>query len=230
MNLREQDFYDYKTAPVVGKDVVDLHRTGMSYYDDFLNGSEQTKNYLRDRKNLVGEVVMMSPEEYFLECSNHGFLGHNPSVETLKRQRYADKSTLEHLRNVLTVYKKRFPMPMLNKAEKGQEGLHRMMVIGDMFGWDHKVPVLVVDWADKQRAFEEQKHKRIQRIEYNIKKAVRNTLMYKFKNIEELREQLQWELDKQFDYNDDGVDTPVQFELTTNEKEHSFIVSIGAAS
>ena len=222
------EFYDYKTAPVTNKQVVDLHRTGMSFYDQFLSNDKETIEYLKNSKNLVGEVVMMSPNEYFQACADYGFIDSHPTVASLKRGRARDTKILDHLKNVLTVYKKRFPMPMLNKADPGQEGLHRMMVIGDMFGWDYKVPVLVVDWADKQRAFAEQKRARIQKIEYNIQRSVRDALLYKFTNIDELREQIQWELDKRFEYSDD-VNTPVQFELTSDEQNKEFTVTIGAA-
>lgn len=222
-------FYDYRTGDVQGSDVVDLHRTGMPYYDDFLLGDNKTLDYLKNKKNLVGEVVMMSPDEYFQACSDYGFPNSHPSVEKLKQQRSADKKTIQHLKSVLTVAKKKFPMPMLNKADNGQEGLHRMFVIGEMFGWDHKVPVLVVDWADKQRAFEEQKRARIQKIEYNIQKAVHDALMYKFENIEDLKEQLQYELDNRFEYSDD-IKPPVQFELTSDEQNKEFTVTIGAAT
>ena len=228
MLLLENDFYDYRTDDVKGSDVVDLHKTGMSFYDDFLSNDLKTLDYLRNSKNLVGEVVMMTPNEYFKLCSEYGFPNRHPSVETLKQQRYADKKTIQHLKDVLLVAKKKFPMPMLNKAYNGQEGLHRMMVIGDMFGWDHKVPVLVVDWADKQRAFEEQKRKRIQKIEYNIRKAVQHALLYKFENIDELKEQLQSELDNQFEYSDD-IKPPIDFELTSDEQNKEFTVTIGAA-
>lgn len=221
-------FYDYKTAPVTNGQVVDLNRTGMSFYDDFLSNDHKTLEYLKNSKNLVGEVVMMSPDEYFQACADYGFIDSHPTVDSLKKGRAKDTKILDHLKDVLTSYKKRFPMPMLNKADPGQEGLHRMMVIGDMFGWDYKVPVLVVDWADKQRAFEEQKRKRIQKIEYRIKQAVKYALYYKFNNIDELKEQIQWELDKQFD-SDDDVSTPVQFELTSDEQNKEFTVTIGAA-
>lgn len=224
----EQEFYDYKTDPVNGSDVVDLKHTGMSFYDQFIQGNQKEIDYLKDKKNLVGEVVMMSPTEYFKACSEYGFPNSHPSIETLKQQRYRDEKTLNHLKAVLTVYKKKFPMPMLNKAEAGQEGLHRMLVIGDMFGWDHKVPVLIVDWADKQLAYEQQKKERIQKIEYNIRKAVKQALEYKFRNIEELEEQLQWELDKVFEYSD--IETPVNFELISDEQNKEFTVAIGSAT
>lgn len=227
MKLHEKEFYDYKTAPVVGDNVIDLHKTGMSYYDDFLSNDSKIINYLKDKKNLKGDIVLMSPKEYFEECAEYGFPGGRRSYHELISQRRRDTKTLTHLENVLKIYKKRFPMPVLNKADNAQEGLHRMMVVGDLFGWDHKVPVLVVDYEDKQLAFEVSKKQRIQRIEYNIKKAVHETLLYKFSNIEELKQQLQWELDKQFDYNGDDISVPVDFDLTT--VDDSFVISIGAA-
>lgn len=227
MKLLEQEFYDYKTAPVNGSDVVDLNHTGMSFYDQFIQNNTADIQYLRDKKNLKGDVVMMSPEEYYQACSEYGFPGSHPSVETLKRQRYMDKNTLNHLKNVLTVYKKKFPMPMLNKAENGQEGLHRMLVIGDMFGWDHKVPVLVVDWVDKQRAYDEAKRARITKIENKLSRAIDDTLHYSFKNIEEVEDQLQWALDKEFEYSDE-IETPVKFVLTQDKDK--VIVSVGEAT
>lgn len=220
------EFYDYKTGTVEGSDVVSTRKTGMSFYDDFLNPSKT--EYLRDKKNLQGQVVMMSPDEYYQACSDYGFPDRHPSVEKLKQERRADTQTLQHLTDVLTVYKRKFPMPILNKADNGQEGLHRMMVIGDMLGWDHKVPVLVVDWADKQRAFEEQKRARIQKIESNIRLAVKDALRYKFENIEDLKDQIQYELDDRFEYSDD-IETPVKFELTSDETMKEFTVTIGAA-
>ena len=220
--MSEERFYDYKTAPVNGSDVVDASKTGVSFYDDLLHD----KSYMKNKYNLEGEIVMMSPQEYFQLCSDYGFPDSHPSVEQLKQGRYRDTKTLDHLKAVLTVYKKKFPMPYVNKADRAQEGLHRMLVIGDLFGWDHKVPVLVADWADKQKAFDKQKQDRINRITYNIKQAVQRALRYKFFNIEELQTQIQWELDEQFKYSDE-IEVPVQFEFTSDDDD--FIVSIGNA-
>lgn len=230
MILNEEEFYNYRTDPVNGSDVVDMNRTGVSFYDDFLSKDPDIINGLKNYKNLVGKVVMMSPNEYYQECSNYGFPDHKPSVESLKRSRRSHVEVLNHLKNVLTVYKHKFPMPFINKSDNGQEGLHRMMVIGDMFGWDHKVPVLVVDWYDKQKAYEQAKQERKQRVEYNIEKSIKEALRYRFRNLEELQDQLQWELDKQFDYNNDDIDVPVVFELTNNDKDKTFVVSIGPYS
>ena len=34
---KEQTIYDYGTAPIDGENVIDVTKTGMSYYNDFLN-------------------------------------------------------------------------------------------------------------------------------------------------------------------------------------------------
>lgn len=223
-----EEFFDYKTALVDGDQVVDLHKTGMSYYDDFLSDNPKIKERLAE-KNLKGEVVMMSPEEYYQACADYGFPNSHPSVESLKNTRRRDERILNHLKNVLTVYKHRFPMPMLNKADSGQEGLHRMMVIGDMFGWDHKVPVLVVDWADEDLAKQQEHRRFVEKLQYRIRMAVQQTLRYKFANIAELKEQLQWDLDREFEYVD-GVETPVKFELEEDGRYGVFVVTVGEAT
>ncbi len=211
-----EQFWDYGTGTISGSNIVDEHKTGMSFYDQFLGTSEI--EYLKNRKNLKGTVVKMSPEEYYEQCAKKIF---NTSVDNLKRQRQADKDTLQHLKDVLTVYKKKFCMPMINYAEKGQEGLHRMFVIGELYGWDHKVPVLVVEWYDEERANREAEAKKQHEIDYNVEKAVKNTLRYKFTGGEDIEAQLQSELDKQFEYSD-YIQVPVSIQL--KETSNSYIL------
>lgn len=206
----EEKFYDYKTSEISGNDIFDKTTTGVSFYNQFLGTRDL--EYLKNKKNLVGEIVYMSPEEYYQECGAHAF-GHKVSAESLKSQRAADKKTLEHLKQVLTIYKKRFPMPFINYAEKGQEGLHRMFVAGEMFGWDSpKHPVLCIRWADEDRARREEKEKYDAKVESAIEYAVKESLHYAYSNLEEFKEQLQFDLDRKFEYFD-KIDKPVQFTL-----------------
>lgn len=136
-----------KAGKLLGTNIgthVNTKKTGMSYYDNFLN--EEDADYMRRSKNLKGDIQMLSPQEYYEMCADKIF--ENTSVDSLKEQRKTDQDN-SHLIDVL----KRgdaLDMPMINLANKGQEGLHRMMVLGDMYGWDEKQPVLVVDWDDKQ--------------------------------------------------------------------------------
>lgn len=218
----DKQFYDYGTSQVQGTSIFDETKTGTSFYDEFLTSSG--REYLRNKKNLVGSIVYMSPEEYYEQCGEHAF-GRKVSVENLKAQRSADKNTLAHLKDVLMIYKKKFPMPYINYAEKGQEGLHRMYVAGELFGWDSpKHPVLVIKWADEDRHTREVKEKQNAEIERAIEQAVKEALNFRFIDIEDFRTQLEFELDRTFEFID-KVSKPVKFDL----KVHSDTCIISVA-
>ena len=67
--------------------VFDESRTGMSYYDNFLN--EEDLKYKQKAKNLTGYTVYMSPNEYFQICADDIF--HIP-IEQIKEGREYSKS------------------------------------------------------------------------------------------------------------------------------------------
>ena len=224
-------FFDYHTAPVdlLKGDVIDVNKTGVSFYDQLLPNSDE-KEYMRKEKNLVGTIEYMTPQEYYEMCSQYGFPNKIVPVEKLKQERRIDKNTLEHLKLVLTEYGHKFPIPYVSIAERGQEGLHRMMVIGDMFGWDNaKYPVLVIRYADEERAKQEKENKIINRYSSYIRQAIRNTLQYKFTDFDELKEQLQFDLDREFRYVDE-VNKPVNFNIIEDpEDDNYYLVNVGKA-
>lgn len=192
----DTEFYDYKTAPVdLSKgDVIDTTKVGMSYYDDYLD--EKEADYLLKKTGTVGKIVMMSPQKYYEECATKIF---NTSVDKLKRSRYAEEETLSHLKNVLTKYGKKFPLPFLNYADHQQEGLHRMTVIGDMFGWDHEVPVLVVDYKDESERQRIEKQNHDDEVSKEIRNAVNKALEYRYDNMYEIEDELEYRFeDKNF--------------------------------
>ena len=118
-------------------------KTGISYYDEFL--TDEGLKYMQSHKNRTGEIVMMSPNEYYKECADNLFTG--SSVQSLKEQRRATPGTVDtYVQDMKSGDK--FPLPYINYADSGQEGLHRMMAAGDAFGWDTKFPVLVVTAID----------------------------------------------------------------------------------
>ncbi len=131
--------YDYQTGDVVGENIFDVTKTGMSKYNNFLN--EQDKKYMEESKGLVGEIKQISPKEYFEESAKI----FNSTFEKQKSGIASEKSRINMLKEVIQTKKKQFPMPFLNYAEKSQEGRHRMYVAGELFGWDKKFPVLVVN-------------------------------------------------------------------------------------
>lgn len=214
-----KQYYDYSTADYAGdKNVIDTRHTGISFYDQFLTDKEI--DYLRNKKNLKGTIVEMSPAEYYEECATNIF---NCSVEKLKRERGEyDRPIINKLHNVLNVYKKKLCMPMINYADKGQEGLHRMLAIAELFGWHHKVPVLVVDWYDVERAEKEKKEAAQAEIDRKVEKAIDKTLQYRFVDVEDVAMQLQNELVHQFEY-DDNISVPD--EITLRETSESLLLT-----
>lgn len=219
-----KQFYDYGTSSVSGASVFDTKTTGTSFYNDFF--TEQGRKYLLTKKNLAGKIVEMTPEEYYDECAKNIF---NCSSESLKKQRGEyDRKIIDHLKEVITVYKRRFPLTYINYADKGQEGLHRMLAAAELFGWNVKHPVLVVDYADKARANKEATEKIVLSYFWKIKTAVDKALDYRYVHIDEFKNQLQWSLDSQFEFVDE-VTKPVQFEFIDNSDD-TYIVTVGPAS
>lgn len=132
----------------------DVHDTDTSFYNNFLK--PEGLKYMQDEKNLTGEIVMMSPNEYFEKCSSSIFRGQqNSSVADLKRQRElshgmdGNQTVKQYEEDMLKGDK--FPLCYLDYSDNGQEGLHRMYAAGEAFGWNKKFPVLVVKVYDDDR-------------------------------------------------------------------------------
>lgn len=197
--LKEDKFHDYGTDAVdlsVG-DVIDTSTTGTSYYNDYLTKSG--REYLLKKTGTEGKIVKMSPKEYFDTCSNKVF---NTSTQSLIRSRRYDDETMDELHKVLTELKKKFPLPYINLADKQQEGLHRMLAIADLYGWDHEVPVLVIDYAEGEKdKREKEKHDR------EIRKEIESVIKDLYKYTYEDNAQVIYELE--FLFGDDDFD--VQF-------------------
>lgn len=119
--------------------------TGTSEYNDYLD--PDNLKYKQQAKNRTGKIVMMTPNEYFEQCSKYGFPA-EVSIENIISGRRADTESLTWLENYLDSGNK-FDLPYINYASRTQEGLHRMMVAGDRYGWDTKFPVLVVTAYDQ---------------------------------------------------------------------------------
>ena len=88
-------------------------------------------------------------------------------------------------------------MPYLNYAHPGQEGRHRMWVAGELFGWDKKFPCLVVTWADEERHKREVEEKRRRDIQEWISKAIQKTKQFRYENMDEVAEELEWQFEKE---------------------------------
>lgn len=217
----EEQYWDYGTDSIVGNNIIDTRHTGMSFYDQFFN--KEDSRYLEEQKNLKAEIIMMTPEEYYEECAKYCWPGRHLTSQKLKEERARDVRILEKLKTVLLHYKRKLCIPMINYADPGQEGLHRMYVIGELYGWDFKVPVLKVTYADEDRARKAAEEKRKSDIDWKVEKAITAAYRYEFRDKEELEDQLKYDLDRQFEYVDD-VTIPEQIHL--EETEGAFLLTV----
>lgn len=185
--------YDYKTseADVNAKDVFDIHRSDSSYSTGLLPGSSE-EDYYRDNKNKKGEIVYMTPEEYFEKCAE----GFKSTVEKLKKSRmqYPGHEHIEDIKKIITEKGKKLPIPYLDYTNGfGQEGLHRMMAVAELFDWNEtKFPVLVITFADEQRHIESLKWQDQYKIEHDV---IEPALRYHFEDEDEFIEELKYELE-----------------------------------
>lgn len=196
---KEQKFYNYRTAEIDGKNIFDTHKASNSDAQQILDGSK----YWREDKNTYSEIIQMTPFEYFKACAEDCF---NETAEELIASRGRDIDILNHLKEVIQKYKKRFPIAYIDYATHNtpsQEGLHRMYVAGELYGWDTKFPVQIIKWVDDDRAQKEREWKHIRQIERYLQIAVNNALRYKYYNLDELKDQLISEFESEVRYLDE---------------------------
>ena len=109
----------YIRASVDPKLVFNRNDTKVSFYNDFLN--PEGLKYMQGHKNRTGEVVMMSPDEYFRECAEKIF---KISQKSLEGQRAANTGTIIEYTSAM----KRgdvFPLPYINYADKSPAAIIR---------------------------------------------------------------------------------------------------------
>ena len=194
----EGKYTDYGTGKVTSDNIFD-DRTHISFFDQLFTNPK----YMEENENLKGHIEMISPREYYEICATKIFP--NSSVESLIKSRQADPRVLEQIRDIIVKYKRQVFLPYLNYAEQQQEGLHRMLVAAELFGWDHKFPVLIVEWADEELAKQVQKEKEDSRVRKYIKDAVEDTLDYTFDKLEDFIDEIKAQVDYKFDFIDEKV-------------------------
>ena len=193
-----EEFTDYGTGEINGTDIF-ANTTGISFYDNLLNKpQEMIKHY-----NLVGEIVYMTPKQYVEECVNKIFT--NTSFDNVVRQRQHDKYSNDEIKEVIDNGVRLF-MSFINYAEKGQEGLHRMIIMAEMFGWnDVKFPVLAVNWYDEEAHNREVLWKAQNKFELAVENIVSKVLQYQYpfnNTYDYLLDELHWQIEKYFDEED----------------------------
>ena len=199
--------------------------TDTSYYNNFLN--EKDLAYMQKAKNRTGDVVLMSPNEYFEACSKYGFPD-EVSVDNLHKSRKVDTETNDWMKQMMLSGEK-FELPYINYADRTQEGLHRMMAAGNLFGWDTKFPVLIVkvfdtEWDNQikaQRAFNDFNEYTFPKI---CKHAANNISDWRNPPPDNFVDQLKAEIIKSAQLF--GEDTIIDVDIEINEREGHPLVQI----
>lgn len=206
----DERFWDYKTAPVEGNQIFDPNRGESPWANTMIKLARTGK---QDEEGHIVSVVEMTPRQYFEACAK----GFETSVETQINQVKNDKGILDKLKQVITQYKVRFPITYLNYSGNsfGQEGRHRMYVAAQLFGWDVKYPVLIINQTEEAK--DKQRKERI--IRY-INKALDKALLYSYNSIQDIKEELQYLLE---DYLDN-------FTLDVTERNNKIIITVDGAS
>lgn len=137
-----EEFWDYRTKDINGKIAFDKTRSETPFGQRMIELANSGGTDSRDRKAFFYE---MTPKEYFQACAD----GFGNSYQANMNQ--VNDEIIPHLKEVLTKYKKMFPVGYLEytNGNFGQEGRHRMFAAGEIFGWDTKQPVLIIYDGDR---------------------------------------------------------------------------------
>lgn len=197
--------------------IFDISSTGVSYYDDVLPQNET--DYMKKYKNVQGKIIYLSPNEYYQACAKEVF--NNTTVDRLMKQRRNDDRSLNYLTKMVEDGKQ-LPLTYINVCpwSLGQEGLHRMMVAGDMFGWDTKFPVLIVSPYDMNKYEDQLKQKQINK----LNEVVKECLEYHYRDLDEFIYQFQYELNKKMNVYFDEDD--YKFEYITDTVNNCFKINV----
>ena len=131
-----------KYIDALNKELTDTDKIDTSIASNF--GTRDLLHGTENYPDLVYDIVPMTADQYFKLCSI--IQGYSPEI--LKQQISEDKYKLNHLQQVLQTHKKQFPLPYVcfdsSSELYGQEGKHRMFLLGQNYGWDKKFPVQVI--------------------------------------------------------------------------------------
>ncbi len=206
-----EEFWDYHTKMFDGRNPFDTTKGESPFVKQLLGDPD----YMADYKNLTSEIVQMTPREYFEGCAEIFESSADAQINQIKD----DTKILTKLQKVLNVYRRTFPITDLNYAERGQEGRHRMYVVGEMLGWDKKFPVLVINWYNQELANKEAARKNEERktaILDNIVWAVEYVTNMYCLDVNGFKEELQRALERKFD----------EDEITIKDEDGELVVTV----
>lgn len=183
----EQQFWDYKTEKVSGKDIFDINRGESGYASDMVKLAHSGEV---DDNGRYAKFVEMSPKEYFEACEKGFGIPAQTQLETVGKH---DKDIIKQLEAVIDKYGVKFPVTYLDYSydKFSQEGRHRMFVAGEKFGWNTKFPVLVINTTEDAT-----NERHIELMNRYISKALQNTERYTFDDFQDIKEQFLYDIER----------------------------------
>lgn len=187
--LKEDRIYssDYGTGNIINDQYFDISKNETSKYTDYLREPEKTNKYFK----TTSSIKMLTPREYFDECAKI----FNNTFEDQYQQIKNDSDIIDELKNVILKERKQFPITVLNYAENKQEGRHRMFTLGELFGWDKKYPVLIINETEEGAAYKTQNE-----ILYGLNKLTNKALEFTYSDYNDFIDSLKYYLDDLSDY------------------------------
>lgn len=135
--IDNEEFYDYGTKDIKKWLSDNLPYSSEVFDTSTLGGYSAYNTYLHDPKY----ILRITPREYFEQVAK----GRNQTFSQVVRHIESDKEVLEHLKNVLLKAKKAFPMPYISRSDGAQqEGLHRIYIFAQLYGWNKSFPCLIL--------------------------------------------------------------------------------------
>lgn len=125
----------------INESVINTNKTGMSYYDNFLNDKDH--DYMKLTRGVQGRIVKMSPDEYISRIANDIF---KVPVNTVVSQ--ASEDSIDKYASMMKSGVK-FNLPYINYADEGQEGRHRALAAKKV--GEKEIPVLIVTKYDRNK-------------------------------------------------------------------------------
>ena len=187
--LKEDRIYssDYGTGTIINNQYFDTSKNETSKYTDYLREPEKTNKYFK----TTSSIQMLTPREYFNECAKI----FDSTFEKQYRQIKEDSDIINELKNVILKERKQFPITVLNYAENQQEGRHRMFTLGELFGWDKKYPVLIINETEEGAEYKLQN-----KILHGLNKLTDKALKFTYSDYNDFIDSLKYYLDDLSDY------------------------------
>lgn len=182
-NYLREDSFKYPVGKITDDNFFDTNYSEIGYINDFI------ENPVQDNKKFT--IEQLTPREYFEECAKL----FNSSIDKQIRQIENDEKILNHLYKVHKAGEQ-FPLTYINYTNKGQEGRHRMYLLGELYGWDKKYPVGIIRYIDEEKAKQDLEDKRKREIVHYVGTDIEQLKTWSYDSFTEFEDEVAFLIDR----------------------------------